>query len=173
MQEIIDNYILWLKSTMSNISVYSVFYTKMFGQKCPVRNNIVCELYSYQKEIERLDILEDDDLEYFENMKYSISQLLKGIDLNEISNITYFKYPPIEFMVTDAVENDFVSLSWNVVDNGEFTYVIERSSDNITYTEIAQTINKVYTDDISGLGFTNYYYRISILEYKCQNYNYA
>lgn len=84
-------FLLFLEKLVIDLNLFYIFSFTLYGTVCNNIKNIVCQLLSLKKEIERLDIeSSQEDLQYFECLKTYINDLIIDIDIKKISNTDYF-----------------------------------------------------------------------------------
>lgn len=155
-------YLNELTKILLNINIYKIFKARYFGGDCSKIEQISCEIFNLKKEVERLDIDNNqDDLNYFENIKPYIDELLTQIETQKILTTRYFAYDLSSIYIQSRTISQIV-LDWlGTLKNNTNVFIVERSEDNITFTEVSRGLLSNFTDSELPHN-TLYYYRISI-----------
>lgn len=155
-------YLKGLTNILLNINTYKIFKARYFGGDCSKIEQISCEIFNLKKEVERLDIdNSQDDLNYFENIKAYIDELLTQIETEKILTTRYFTYDLSSIYVQSRTTSQIV-LDWlGTLKNNTNVFIIERSEDNMTFTEVSRGLLSNFTDSELPHN-TLYYYRVSI-----------
>lgn len=155
-------YLKELTNILLNINTYKIFKARYFGGDCSKIKQISCEIFNLKKEVERLDIDNNqDDLNYFENIKAYVDELLTQIETEKILTTRYFTYDLSSIYVQSRTTSQIV-LDWlGTLKNNTNVFIVERSEDNMTFTEVSRGLLSNFTDSELPHN-TLYYYRVSI-----------
>lgn len=123
----------------------------------------ICKLRQYVDQLNVLDITNSSDLKLFNNICTEVQKILNKVELKDIKNIDYFKYP-LTGLVSSFIDESSIKIEWQYSKFSDITYIVERSTDNINFTEIATLpfYTREYTDQFLTAN-TIYYYRVSVI----------